>query len=91
MSLSQIYIQSELDNLICKLDSAISSYANKAGKKRLFNVGTGDFDSLKQAIAYRWVLNDCEQNTNGTTTGYTNRITQDELTNLLNNLKKLLT
>jgi|CryBogDrversion2_1035201.scaffolds.fasta_scaffold17919_2 hypothetical protein len=90
MSLSQTYTQSELNNIICKLDYAISLYAYKAGKKKLFNVGTGDFDRLKIAVTYRWVLNDWEQYSNGLTTGFINRITQDEFTNLLNNVKKLL-
>ena len=90
MSLSQYYTRSELNNIIYKLDCAISATSNSAGKKLLFNVGLGDFDFLKLATSYRWVLNEWEQNDNGTTTGYINRITQDELTNLINNIKILL-
>ena len=90
MSLSQTYTQDDINNIVCKLDYAISSYAYKAGKKKLFNVGTGDFDTLKVAISYRWVLSEWEQNDNGTTTGFINRISQDEFTELLNKIKKLL-
>ena len=90
MSLTQTYSLDEFNNIKCKLDFAISSFASRAGKKKLFNVGTGDMCRLKTAISYRWVLNEWEQNPNGTTTGYINRITQSQFVNLINKIKVFL-
>lgn len=83
------YTTSELNKIKLLLGRIYVNLANKVTNYYIFGVETDCLYILQELYLYIIVLNDWQQNDNGTTEGKYNRITQEQLNNIVVRIKQL--
>lgn len=79
----------DLNSIKCQLEDCYACATYKVAKANLYALPCNDSCIAKELFLYEYILSSWEQNTNGTTTGYFNYITLDQLTNIINRIKQI--
>lgn len=89
MALEEKYTQTQIDNAMSKAVTFFDTESNKLALDDLYAMKSKcDFNKSGKALLYVYALSTWEQDKFGNTTGYTNYMTQTELTNMISYINK---
>ena len=71
-----------LNDLKCGINKGLANYSYQVVKQKSLYLPCDKDIFLKEIFLYAWAIDDWEQNPNGTTTGYYNYITEEDLQNI---------
>lgn len=84
----QTYTKVQLDRIKYHMGILYRTMAATAAKRINFGMTFSQKKKLQKVFLYRWVINQWNQNQNGSTDYQTNLITQTQLTDIINDLKQ---
>lgn len=83
------YTQTEITNAISKLQCALGNTSNREVLNKRYGLNKSYFLEMNKQMGLLVGFSFYEQNSNGTTTGFTNYWSEDDVTNIMNYISKL--
>lgn len=83
------YTSTQITNAVSKLECALGEYSYRECNARRLGLKDSFVDEIDKILGFLFGFQFWEQNSNGTTTGYTNYWSEEDLTKIMNYIAKL--